>query len=119
MLEQAGEVWIALDALDECRTRTGLPTEGVLSWIRNILNSEHRNVHLLVTGRPEQDIQAEFNEWTSSGNRVLIQSDLIADDIYAYIHAKVREDKGFIRWQSRPEVQEEIETTLSKRADGM
>ncbi|KAI9772612.1 MAG: hypothetical protein M1839_002425 [Geoglossum umbratile] len=31
MVEQVKEVWIVLDALDECSTRAGLPTEGLLS----------------------------------------------------------------------------------------
>ena len=56
MIEQVKEVWLVLDALDECSTRRGPSTEGLLSWIREVLNSEQRNVHLLVTSRPEQDI---------------------------------------------------------------
>ena len=58
MIEQVKEVWIVLDALDECRTRKGPPTEGLLSWMRDLLSSEQRNVHLLVTSRPEQDIKS-------------------------------------------------------------
>lgn len=41
---------------------------------------------------------------------VPIQSDLIADDIRAYVHTRVREDNGFKRWRSLPEVQDEIES---------
>lgn len=53
MLEQVGEVYITLDALDKCRTKKGPPTEGVLSWLEELLISDHQNVHLLVTSRPE------------------------------------------------------------------
>lgn len=31
MVQQAGEVWIILDALDECQTRKGYSAEGLLS----------------------------------------------------------------------------------------
>ncbi|KAL2802448.1 hypothetical protein BJX63DRAFT_437864 [Aspergillus granulosus] len=119
MLVQVSEAWVVLDALDECCTRNGPSTEGILSWIRDLLNSDQRNVHLLVTSRPEQDIQAEFDEWTGSENRVVIQSNLIADDISVYIQTRVKEDKGLMRWHSRRDVQEEIETTLTEKADGM
>src|SRR5947209_7612016 len=39
MTELVKEVWIVLDALDECRTRKGQPTKGLLSWIRDLLSS--------------------------------------------------------------------------------
>jgi len=64
MIEQVKEVWLVLDALDECYTRKGPPTEGLLSWIREVLNSEQRNVHLLMISRPEQDIESEIMEFT-------------------------------------------------------
>ncbi|KAI7978765.1 hypothetical protein EIK77_006985 [Talaromyces pinophilus] len=116
---QVHEAWIVLDALDECCTRNGSSTEGILSWIRDLVHLDQKNVHLLVTSRPEQDIQTEFDEWTGSENRLRIQSNLIADDISAYIRARIKEDKGLMRWHLRRDVQEEIETTLTERADGM
>ncbi|KAF2183429.1 hypothetical protein K469DRAFT_583451, partial [Zopfia rhizophila CBS 207.26] len=119
MLEKVKEVWIVLDALDECRTRKGPSTEGILLWIRDLLNSNQRNVHLLVTSRPEQDIQAEFNEWTGSKSMVAIQSELISSDIHTYVHTRVREGSRLKRWRSRQDVQDEIERTLIKKANGM
>ncbi|KAI9758827.1 MAG: hypothetical protein M1840_003744 [Geoglossum simile] len=119
MIEQVKEVWIVLDALDECRTRMGSPTEGLLSWMKDLLASEQRNVHLLVTSRPEQDIKSEVSELAHNDNIVTLQSDLIADDISAYVHTRVRRGNGLKRWRSQPEVQDEIETRLMKQADGM
>lgn len=119
MIEQVKEVWIVLDALDECRTMMGSPTEGLLSWMRDLLKSEQGNVHLLVTSRPESDINSKVREWAYDDDIVPIQSDLIADDIRAYIHTRVREDNNLKRWRSYPEVQDEIETRLIEKADGM
>lgn len=118
-IEQIKEVWIIFDALDECRTKKGPPTEGLLSWIRDLLSSEQRNVHLLVTSRPEQDIKSGFSEFIYSDNTVPIQSNLITNDIRAYVRKRVREDKGFKRWQARPDVQDEMETWLMEKANGM
>ncbi|KAH0562441.1 hypothetical protein GP486_002866 [Trichoglossum hirsutum] len=119
MIEQVKEVWIVLDALDECRTRMGSLTEGLLPWIKDLLESEQRNVHLLVTSRPEQDIKSQVSELAHDDDIVPLQSGLIAGDIRAYVHTRVRRGNGLKRWRSQPEVQDEIETRLMKRADGM
>jgi hypothetical protein len=119
MIEQVKEVWIVLDALDECRTRKGLPTEGLLSWIRYLLSLEQRNVHLLVTSRPEQDIKSIVSKFAHNDDIVPIQSDLITNDIHAYVRTRVREREGLKRWRSQPEVQDEIEIRLMGEANGM
>jgi hypothetical protein len=119
MIEQVKEVWIVLDALDECRTRKGPPTEGLLSWISYLLSSEQRNVHLLVTSRPEQDINSKVSEFACNDDIVRIRSDLITNDINAYVRTRVRQSEGLKRWRSRPEVQGEIENRLMEQANGM
>jgi NACHT domain len=119
MIEQVKEVWLVLDALDECRTRTGPSTDGLLLWLREVLNSEQRNVHLLVTSRREQDIESEIMEFAHIDDLVAIQSSLVTNDIRTYVRTRVREDNGLKRWRSQPEVQNEIETRLTEKADGM
>ena len=118
-IKQIDGVWIVLDAIDECKTRKGNQTEGLLSWIRGLLDSELRNVHLLVTSRPEQDIKAALEVRMRKEGIIHLKSELVSDDIYAYIHARVREGDGFKRWRERPEVQDEIETQLAEKAHGM
>lgn len=121
MIDQVKEVWIVLDALDECTTKgeKAPPREKLLSWMKDLLNSEQRNVHLLVTSRPEQDIKSVISEFACNNDIVPIQSDLITDDIRAYVRARVREGKGLKRWRTRPDVQEDIETRLMEKANGM
>jgi Cdc6-like AAA superfamily ATPase len=119
MIEQVKDVWIVLDALDECSTRKGRPTEGLLSWIRDLVNSEQINIHLLVTSRPEEDIQSGLDDLVNEGSKISIQSNLVTDDISAYIRARVRDGEGLKRWQNRPDVQEKIEEKLIQGANGM
>lgn len=118
-ISQADQVRIVLDALDECNTRKGSWTEGLLLWIRALLDSAMSHVHLLVTSRPEPDIQAVLNDRAREDEVIPIQSELVASDIDAYIHARVRKDNRLNRWQHRPEVQDEIEEKLSEKAHGM
>jgi hypothetical protein len=119
MIEQVKEIWLVLDALDECSTRRGPSTEGLLSWIREVLNSEQRNVHLLMTSRPEQDIEVGIIEFAHNDDIVPIHSSLITDDISAYVRTRVRDDNGLKRWRSQPEVQNEIESRLTEKAGRM
>ena len=77
------------------------------------------NLHLLVTSRQEEDIESALKRWACIEDIVPIQSIHITDDIRGYIRARVRHDDGLQRWRSRPEVQEEIETILTVKADGM
>lgn len=119
MIGQAKEVWIVLDALDKCSTKRDPPAEGLLSWMKDLLNSEQRNAHRLMTGWPEEDIKLELSELLHYGNVVPILADNVTDDIRAYVHTRVREDSGLKRWQKRPNVQEEIENRLLKNANAM
>jgi hypothetical protein len=117
MIDCTKEVYVILDALDECHTRKG---QGLLLWIRSLLHLEQRNVHLLVTSRPEHDIESVLSSLAQSPEDIVpIQSDLIDDDIRHYIRARVREGNGLKRWQSHLEVLEEIESHLMEKAHGM
>ena len=119
MIQQVGEVWIILDALDECRERDWERTEGMSSWMKDLLQLDKRNVHLLMTSRPEQHIESEIMQWAGSNDVVPIEGDGVAEDIRAYVHTRIRQDKHLKRWRSRPDVQDEIEVRLMKEAAGM
>jgi hypothetical protein len=118
MIQQVDEVWIVLDALDECDTREGNRTK-LLLWMEGLLSPKLRNTHLLVTSRQEEDIESALSKWAGIEDMMPIQSDLVTDDIRAYVRARVKEDDGLKRWRSSPDVQEEIETRLMEKACGM
>lgn len=77
------------------------------------------NCHILVTSRPEQDIESAVKHHIHEQDIIPIQSDLIEEDIRNYVHVRVRKDERLNRWHSRPDIQTEIETTLLKKANGM
>ncbi|KAK8208092.1 hypothetical protein IWZ01DRAFT_454504 [Phyllosticta capitalensis] len=121
MVEKIGEVWIVLDALDECATRHDYSSGELLPWVEQLMVSQKAcNIHLLVTSRPEYDILDAFEGWVPSDSIVPIQSDTVADDIAAYIHKKVAELK---LWKSKPklrlDLQPKIEDALLQKADGV
>lgn len=113
MLKQAVEVWIVLDALDECPLRNDL-----LHWLQD-LRRDQMNVHILVTSRPEQDIKSTIERICCDQEIMAIRDDLIGNDIRNYVHARIKEHEGLRRWQKRPAIQEEIEANLIDKANGM
>ena len=120
-IKQYEEVWIVIDALDECSERKGHTVNAVLSWLKVLLQVEQGSVHALVTSRFEQDIESEISNFACATDSIPVhrQSHFLTGDIRDYIHATVSEDKAFERWQSRPEIQLLIESKLVEKSAGM
>ncbi|KAL6229077.1 nucleoside phosphorylase domain-containing protein [Aspergillus navahoensis] len=114
MVKYVEHIQIVMDALDECKTRRDL-----LLWLEHLAHSGHSGLQLLATSRKEEDIASELNQWIHPGNIISIQQELVNDDIRLYVHRRLRSDHGFERWLSVPSVQDEIETELMRKADGM
>lgn len=117
-LAQAGETWLVLDAVDECTTRNGSAIQGLLEWLKQ-LHCERDNLHLLLTSRPESDIETAIKAWTQQQAMVPIQGDNVSEDIDAYIEGTITHDTRLSRWRERPDVQDKIRTELSTKAGGM
>jgi hypothetical protein len=114
MLNKVKDVSIILDALDESTTRNEL-----LTWLRDVLRGERHACRMLVTARREEDIESALQRWILPGESMSLQRNDVNDDIGAYVIDTVRNSDKLGRWYGKPEVQNEIETELVKRADGM
>ena len=114
LFQESGEVFIILDALDECIDRVEL-----LNAIEEIQNWKFGNLHLLVTSRKEKDIQESLEHLLGNDGEIDIQSALVDHDIRAYVQERLSTDRGLKRWQTHPEVQDEIEKALMKKAARM
>ncbi|KAF7520534.1 hypothetical protein G7054_g12729 [Neopestalotiopsis clavispora] len=110
------EVRIVLDALDECTPRGEL-----LAWLRSINQdlSQHVNMYVLVTSRPEQDIESAIKRYANNEQIIAIRDDLLEADIRNYVQARVREHEGLSRWRGHKEIQSQIEASLLEKANGM
>jgi hypothetical protein len=116
MLDLAGDVQIVLDALDECPARNDDDGRGLLPWIKTI--HDRKDVWLLTTSRPEQDIECSMN-WVGTECTIDLESSLVHADICSFIRDKVYSDSTLRRWHGHPEIQEEVEKVLFAKADGM
>ncbi|RPA76561.1 hypothetical protein BJ508DRAFT_194950, partial [Ascobolus immersus RN42] len=118
--EENGEVWIVLDAMDECTSRKSTQvTKDLLGWIKGFQASlQQANVHLLTTSRPEKDIESALTEWTDCRNLVEIRSDLVCDDIRQFITHVIAFSDGFKKLRDHKDMQLQnlIVKTLAEKA---
>ena len=122
MLELPGQVpiFVILDALDECPGTTGTPSarEKVLNFVEDLVGSNHSNLFICITSRPEQEIQTVLDPLTCTGRRVSLHEERgQKQDINNYVRSFVYGDRTMRRW--REEDKELVINTLSGRADGM
>jgi hypothetical protein len=121
MLKLSGRpIFIIADALDECPSTTGTPSarEEVLNFVEDLVGSNHSNLFICITSRPEQDIQAVLNPLASTSRRVLLHDERgQREDISSYVRSFVYADRDMRRW--REEDKELVINTLSERAGGI
>lgn len=73
------------------------------------------NTHIMVTTRPEADIEL-LSRWAPNVKSINLGNDSVDQDIHGYIGAMVTQ---MCRWKERPDIQEAIKNVLIKQADGI
>ena len=117
-LPRQGELYIVVDALDECPDFSGYPTprEQVLTILRELVELHLSHVHFCFTSRPEVDIR-DVLEGLAAHNVSLHEQDGQNEDIFDYIESVVSSDTKMRRW--REEDKQLVIDTLMRRACGM
>jgi hypothetical protein len=113
-----GQIFIIVDALDECPNSSGMPSarEEVLELIEVLVDLELPNVHLCVTSRPEIDIRTVLEPLTSL--KMSLHDEIgHKEDILGYIRFLVHSDPKMRKW--RKEDKNLVINTLSDKGDGM
>ena len=117
-VEAQGPTYIIMDALDECPITTTIPSprEEVLELVDELVGLQLPNVHICVTSRPEQDIQAVLKGLTLHPVSLHDESGQ-QQDIVDYVTSFVSTDPRMRRW--RVEDKDLVIKTLSEKSDGM
>jgi hypothetical protein len=110
IIEAFDDVYIVLDALDECTERKDL-----LKWIKQMTSWKRSKLHLLTTSRPEEDIAKNLRLLDS--DYVDIKQDLITRDVKRYIDCIIDGEDAFDRWNN--EIKANIKSKLLESAGGM
>jgi hypothetical protein len=109
-LESFNDVFIILDALDECTERKDL-----LKWIKEMTSWRKGKLHLLATSRPEEDIAKHLR--LLDLDHVDIKQDLITGDVKRYVDYILDDEDAFDRWND--EIKAKIKSQLLDSAGGM
>ena len=113
-IEELPQVYIVLDALDECSQRAEL-----METLETVVGCKFKNLHLLVTSRREKDIESTLEEFVDNQSRVCLQSTLVDPDIQRYVRQRLSTDKTLQKWKKDDDVRHEIEDVLRDGAHGM
>jgi hypothetical protein len=120
IVEESGEVYLILDALDECPEEGRQPGEEerreILAWLKEIHAFSLPNLHILVTSRKETDIEYTLSTELAS-TLVCIEDAKNKEDIRLYVTNQINDDRRLKTL--RDDVKEEVKNTLMKKAGGM
>ena len=113
-----GQIYMIVDALDECPNSTGTPSarEEVLELVKEIVNLKLSNVKLCVASRPEMDIRFVLEPLTTL--KICLHDEIgQKGDIVEYLKSVVHSDRSMRSWKE--EDKQLVIDTLSGRVDGM
>ncbi|KAF7574509.1 vegetative incompatibility protein HET-E-1 [Pyrenophora tritici-repentis] len=108
------QVYVVVDALDECIQRSEL-----MDMLETIASWRLDNLHLLMTSRKERDIEKYLEGYVKEEDAVCLQRDVVDQDIQRYVQQRLRDDKSLAKWNRDATVRQEIEAALMFGARGM
>ncbi|EGU87126.1 hypothetical protein FOXB_02353, partial [Fusarium oxysporum f. sp. conglutinans Fo5176] len=111
MIQNAGTVFIIIDALDECTTR-----EELLQWLKHVAS---RKAQLIVTGRPEVEFQSAIPQSFNKRNCIQLDKNVVNGDIRSYVEETLEQKPDFVDKKLSPDILEEIRNKIGSGADGM
>jgi hypothetical protein len=115
-----GQVFIVLDALDECPDSSGLPPprSEVLQLVKELVDLRLRGLYICATSRPEVDIRAVLQPLAFRSVSLHDESGQKAD-IADYVQSVVNSSLSTAMRRWRAEDKNMVTETLTERADGM
>jgi hypothetical protein len=108
------QVYVVLDALDECTQRSEL-----MDVLGLVAGWRLDSLHLLMTSRKERGIESALENYVDERDTVCLQRDVVDQDIQRYVRQRLRDDKGLAKWNKDAAIRQEIEAALMRGAQGM
>ena len=84
--DMPGDIFLVLDALDECPTDRK-ERKHLLSLLVNLADSHNKNIHILATSRPEQDINTAMGKFPS-----INLEQKLANDVETFVLSALQEE---------------------------
>jgi hypothetical protein len=113
-MQEFTQVYVILDALDECTQRSELMT-----MLKTVAGWQLDNLHLLVTSRKERDIETCLENYVREEDAICLQRDVVDQDIQRYVQQRLRDKKSLAKWTKDAAISQEVEDALMRGAHGM
>ncbi|KAK7187899.1 ankyrin repeat protein [Paraphaeosphaeria sporulosa] len=113
-LQEFTQVYIVLDALDECTQRLEL-----IDMLETVAGWQLDNAHLLMTSRKERNIESSLETFIMEEDIVCLQMNVVDKDIQRYVQQRLSNDKGLAKWNKDAAIRQEIKGALMRGARGM
>ncbi|KAI1577402.1 vegetative incompatibility protein HET-E-1 [Pyrenophora tritici-repentis] len=113
-MQEFTQVYVILDALDECTQRSEL-----MDMLETVARWQLNGLHLLMTSRKERDIERSLESYVGEEDTICLQRDVVDKDIQRYVQQRLRDDKGLAKWNKDAAIRQEIEAALMSGARGM
>jgi len=86
------QVYVVLDALDECTQRLEL-----MDVLKTVARWQLNNLHLLMTSRKERDIESSLENYVEEEDTVCLQRNVVDQDIQQYVQQRLSDNKGLAK----------------------
>ena len=110
VLESFHEVYIVIDAFDECEQ-----SEEVIQWIQELVEDSDGRLHLLVSSRQDYRFRSPLESFTTAV--LALDERTFENDIQLFIREKLSADPRMKRWP--PNIQNDVEQSLIADAGGL
>lgn len=108
------KTFVVLDALDECDTQQEL-----LDFLASVIEQKNARLSMIMTSRRLREFDVVLGDILDDRSIMSIQNEYVDNDIRSFVHEKLLHDRRFKRWKAHPKVQEEIESRLMEKSEGM
>jgi ankyrin repeat protein len=107
-LDEIGELFLIIDALDECTSRAGL-----LRILQKLLDWKIPNLHLMLTSRKEKDIEDVLRDMP----QIAVQGKEHHQDIRLFVEQRIESEPSLNKWSTKN--QAEITSVVLDQAGDM
>lgn len=114
MIQDLLQIYVVLDALDECAERIEL-----MEMVEMMVKWKAPNLHILLTSRRERDIESSLKGCIDPQNSICLQSKVVDKDIQHYVQQRLLNDKALSKWGKDIALRQEIQTALKEGSKGM
>lgn len=119
LLNECGQVYIIIDALDEVIDQISVTVGGrssIINFLAEICRNSHASIHVLVTSRREIDIETAVREVEVPTSIVLMDTAAVNADIKLFLIQSLRKHP-FKQWPAK--LKTKVAKTILSKANGV